>query len=251
MPISVTEQYLNLYGKDELHFEHTYKHLFEKALHQANYKAIWPVSKGSEVIHSDIIKNLENADLVLCDISTLNPNVFFELGIRTALNKPVCLVKDTFTSKIPFDTHLINCHTYNASLDIWDLEEEIKKLVEHVNATPVGKNALWDIFGFTNTGGMKQLDSVNDQLKYKDLLIEKLKLQIQSMEISKTEVSIKNYMTHKCSNCGFRMEVPGGVLPSYISSAIRPNYVSMFNTSAEQTRGLKCPKCGHIDEVNI
>jgi len=45
------------------------------------------------LIHAEIIRNIENADLVLCDMSCLNPNVFFEFGIRTSLNKPVSVVK--------------------------------------------------------------------------------------------------------------------------------------------------------------
>ena len=47
-----------------------------------------PTASGSDLIHAKIIKNLETADLVLCDMSALNPNVFFEFGMRTALNKP-------------------------------------------------------------------------------------------------------------------------------------------------------------------
>jgi hypothetical protein len=38
------------------------------------------MSKGSEIIQADIIRNLHAADLVLCDLSTLNANVFFEFG---------------------------------------------------------------------------------------------------------------------------------------------------------------------------
>ena len=42
---------------------------------------------GADLIHAQIVKNLQFADVVLCDVSTHNPNVFFELGIRTALNR--------------------------------------------------------------------------------------------------------------------------------------------------------------------
>lgn len=57
-------------------------------------------------------------------MSLLNPNVFFELGIRTALNKPVCMVTDERTKKIPFDTNIISYHTYNSKLEPWNLENE-------------------------------------------------------------------------------------------------------------------------------
>lgn len=41
---------------------------------------------------------VEEADMVLCDMSRLNANVFFELGIRTALDRPAALVKDDQTT---------------------------------------------------------------------------------------------------------------------------------------------------------
>jgi hypothetical protein len=50
--------------------------------------------KGTDVIHAQIIRNLEEMPHVVCDISSLNPNVMLELGIRTALNKPVIIVRD-------------------------------------------------------------------------------------------------------------------------------------------------------------
>ena len=63
--------------------------------------------------------------MVLCDISSLTANVFFELGIRTALNKPVCVVKDELTTRIPFDTGIINHHTYSSSLSAWTLDKDM------------------------------------------------------------------------------------------------------------------------------
>ncbi len=110
MPITTPELFVPLYSGDKLHFHHVLEHLFIPALEKNKFNPIRPIAEGSDVIHAEIIKNLEKADLVLCDASCLNPNVFYELGIRTALDKPVCIVKDEITQKIPFDipTELID-----------------------------------------------------------------------------------------------------------------------------------------------
>lgn len=51
--------------------------------------------------------------MVLCDMSQNNPNVFFELGVRTSVNKPVALVRCDEDSPIPFDVSGVNTHTYD------------------------------------------------------------------------------------------------------------------------------------------
>ena len=105
-----------LYSNDADHFRHVLDHLFIPALEKIKMNPIRPIAEGSDLIHAEIIKNLEKADLVLCDASCLNPNVFYELGIRTALDKPVAIVRDDMTPKIPFDTTIINHHTYESAL---------------------------------------------------------------------------------------------------------------------------------------
>ena len=152
MPISTPELWLPEYSGDLEHFEHVLDHLFIPSLKQAGYNPISPVVKGAEVIHASIIKNIEKADLVLCDMSTLNPNVFFEFGIRTAVNKPVCIVKDEKTDRVPFDTGILHYHDYFSELRPWNQGDQIEKLVAHIKESSKGsegRNPLWKQFGFS------------------------------------------------------------------------------------------------------
>lgn len=152
MPITTAEQMIGQYGNDKQHFIHVLEHLFVPAIEKATFSAILPIASGADLIHAEIIRNLESSDLVLCDMSSLNANVFFELGIRTAVDRPVCLVTDTCTSKIPFDTGLLNYHTYDATLAPWTLFNEITALVEHITKSvnsSKGRNTLWRHFGLT------------------------------------------------------------------------------------------------------
>lgn len=68
--------------RDADHFGHVLKHLFTPALEQAGYTVIPPKMLGAALIHAEIIRQLEQADLVLADLSHHNPNVFlnWELG---------------------------------------------------------------------------------------------------------------------------------------------------------------------------
>jgi len=117
---------------DEDHFYHVLDYLLIPSIKKAGFEPILPKTKGSEIIHGEIIRNIELADFVLCDISVLNPNVFFELGIRTSLNKPVCIIKDDLTEKVPFDTSIINNHTYLSALNPWTLDDQIDDLANHI-----------------------------------------------------------------------------------------------------------------------
>ena len=71
-----------------------------------------PKRGASENIQAGIINDLSSADLVVADLSVLNPNVFLELGIRSALDLPVSLVWDGH-DKLPFDAGTIHTHEYD------------------------------------------------------------------------------------------------------------------------------------------
>lgn len=152
MPLTTAAEWLPLYGGDESHFLHVLDHLFAPAVEAAGYDLLRPVMTGADLIHAEIIRRLETADLVLCDVSRHNPNVFFELGIRTALDRPVAIVRDSTTDKLPFDTGIINTHTYDASLAPWLLPDEIGTLASHLHASAEragGTNPMWKYFGLT------------------------------------------------------------------------------------------------------
>jgi hypothetical protein len=151
MPISTPDVWVSKYA-DQDHFKHVLNHLFIPALKEAGFTPIPPIAKGAELIQAGIIKNIEKADLVLCDMSTLNPNVFFEFGIRTAVNKPVCIVKDEKTEKVPFDTTILNYHDYSSELRPWNQKEQVERLVLHIQESmngSDGQNALWKYFGLS------------------------------------------------------------------------------------------------------
>jgi hypothetical protein len=174
MPISMPDIYADRYNDPE-HFKHVLDYLFTPALGAAGYETVPPTAAGSDLIHAEIISNLETCDLVLCDISTMNPNVFFELGIRTSLDRPAALIRDHLTVQIPFDTGSINTHTYDASLQPWTLPSEVEALTLHIQqvaAKSDNRNALWRYFGLTQRASPAEISNpVEAKL---DLLIDEV-----------------------------------------------------------------------------
>jgi hypothetical protein len=151
MPITTRPEDADRYDGDTDHWAHVMQSLFEKAAERAGMQPIRPVAQGSHLIHGLIIRHLSTADLVLVDLSAHNPNVFFELGVRTSLNLPIALVRDEHTS-IPFDTSGINTYTYDSKLRGWEIEEQQRLLAEHIRdsaSSCAGENPLWRQFGLT------------------------------------------------------------------------------------------------------
>lgn len=156
MPISVPEHCLPLYehsgGRD--HFRRVLDALLVPAVKAIGYQPIPPSFKGTVHIQAEIVQALSSADIVLCDMSALNPNVFYELGARSALNLPAALVVDEHhKSEVPFDLRPIGYCQYESTLHAWEKEEQVKAIAEHMQET-IAKgqhNALWRYFGVIAT----------------------------------------------------------------------------------------------------
>lgn len=167
MPITTHPHEVERYGGDDAHWEHVMHTIFAPAVSAAGFTPILPVASGSHMIHGQIIKHLSTADIVLCDLSGHNPNVFFELGVRTSLNLPIALVRDEHTS-IPFDTSGLNTHQYAATLQAWDTAAEVTRLADHLKASAAscaGSNPMWRHFGLTISAERPATDASSTEAK--------------------------------------------------------------------------------------
>jgi len=64
-------------------------------------------------IHSKMFKHIFEADVAVVDITALNPNVFYELGIRHALNKHVTVLIRKAGTPTPFNIQGFQMLEYN------------------------------------------------------------------------------------------------------------------------------------------
>ncbi|MFW5501229.1 MULTISPECIES: hypothetical protein [unclassified Maridesulfovibrio] len=109
--------------------------ILESAIKNAGFESRM-VSDADEVgiIHQRIVTNLYNDPIIVCDVSSKNPNVMFELGMRLAFDKPVVIVKDDQT-EYSFDTGIIEHIQYPRDLRHGKIEEFKSKLARAITKT--------------------------------------------------------------------------------------------------------------------
>jgi hypothetical protein len=117
------------------YFDEVLKHLITPAAVKANFNARTANKAGSEVIQSTIVNDLDSADLVIVDLTEHNPNVLFELGMRIAFDKPVCLIRAKGTAPIFDIDHMLRVYDYNPSMWPSTLEIDIPALTTHIAET--------------------------------------------------------------------------------------------------------------------
>ncbi|MCX3308016.1 hypothetical protein ORN12_03190 [Pantoea vagans] len=120
---------------DTGHFTRVYDHLIKPACIAAGYQPIRADdSKASHMIMFDILKKIMDCDMAICDLSSKNANVFYELGLRQAFNKKTILITDG-RDKPPFDLAGFRYVPYSQSLRVDTVNIEIKLIQEMLTET--------------------------------------------------------------------------------------------------------------------
>ena len=108
-------------------FNAIYKSLVTPALTDAGYQ----VRRADSVVDQqnvlrDIVTGIDAADLVVADLTELNPNVFYELGIAHGLGIPTVLLTQSIDD-VPFDLRGYRVKEYS---DRFDKATELKDFLE-------------------------------------------------------------------------------------------------------------------------
>jgi tetratricopeptide (TPR) repeat protein len=123
-------------------FDAVYEHLLKPALKLAGCEAFrgdYESSAGD--IRTDMFFELVTADVVIADVSSLNANVFYELGVRDGVcPRGVFLVRGNWTGAQPFDIAPDRAITYDGrfyetgQLKVPPPPEEVEKLAHRLKA---------------------------------------------------------------------------------------------------------------------
>jgi O-acetyl-ADP-ribose deacetylase (regulator of RNase III) len=108
----------------EIDFDYVYHELIEKAVNELGVDCErCDEILGTGSIHKKMFRGIFDADVSVVDITSQNPNVFYELGVRHALHKCVTLVigKSDTLQKIPFNINGISIFGYDM-----DSEEKLE-----------------------------------------------------------------------------------------------------------------------------
>jgi hypothetical protein len=109
-----------------------YSLIFEPAIRKAGLK---PVRADNEIfgtgkIMEQIWTGINSAIVLAAELTTKNPNVFYELGLAHALKKPVVLVSSN-ENDVPFDLKHIRVIYYDLSDPFWG-SKLIDKIAENI-----------------------------------------------------------------------------------------------------------------------
>ncbi|NRB17796.1 MAG: hypothetical protein HRU33_09585 [Rhodobacteraceae bacterium] len=121
-------------------------------------------------ITTEIVQHLIKADMVITDLSGSNPNVFYELGIRHAVQKP-CIMLSDWDKKPPFDISGINIiqYVHDDPTSHKEAAKRIKGQIVKLDGGVAVSNPVTVANGFT------KLETSGDD---KDLLIARLSLKL-------------------------------------------------------------------------
>lgn len=92
----------------------------------------------SEIIDESMYRLLLCADLVIADITTLNPNALYELGVRYALKPYATVLIGDKNTKFPFDISHLRIFTYAhsgkaiASSECARMKETLRSVIENI-----------------------------------------------------------------------------------------------------------------------
>lgn len=163
-------------GYEKGHFAHVYDDIIKPAIDKTEFTAIRADEvKETNFIHLDILKKLIDAPIAVCDLSTRNPNVLFELGIRQAFDKPVVLIQEKGTPKI-FDIAPLRYLEYSKEMKYHEVLESQKSLQEAIEATKAAEgdsgniNSIVKLMALSSPAIIPNLDSSNKEVLALDVM---------------------------------------------------------------------------------
>jgi O-acetyl-ADP-ribose deacetylase (regulator of RNase III) len=82
-------------------------------------------------IHKKMFEHIYDADVAIVDITSLNPNVFYELGVRHTLAKSITILLRSKGTNIPFNVRDFKFIEYDFE-DVASVEETREKIVDFI-----------------------------------------------------------------------------------------------------------------------
>jgi hypothetical protein len=111
-----------------------YESIFKPAIEQAGLVAVRADAEifGTGKIMDQIWRGIKAASVLVAELTSKNPNVFYELGLAHALEKPVVLVSSN-QEDVPFDLRHIRVILYDQADPFWG-QKLIDKIADNVKS---------------------------------------------------------------------------------------------------------------------
>ena len=122
-----------------------YEKIYKAAIEKAGLKPVRADDElfGTGKIIDQIWTGINSAKILIAELTTRNPNVYYELGLAHALKKPVVLVSSN-EEDVPFDLNHIRVIYYDVNDPFWG-QKLIDKVAENIlSAIKNPEEAIFD-----------------------------------------------------------------------------------------------------------
>lgn len=112
-------------------FDMIFNELVKPALEEVGYdvKRADSIANQQNIL-KDVVRGIAEADLVVADLTSVNPNVFYELGISHAMQKDTVLLTQSIED-VPFDLKSYRVIKYSVHFhEALKLPQELKEIAE-------------------------------------------------------------------------------------------------------------------------
>ena len=189
MPISDCD------GYSKGHFQHVFEDIIAPACDQAGFKGFRADQvKQSNLIHLEILQSLLEAPMAVCDLSSRNPNVLFELALRQAFDKPVCLIQEVGTPPI-FDISPFRYIEYRRERIYHEVLEDQGKISESIKATYTehisgkGINSIIKLLALSKPAALPEFSAPDASSEIQHLILSELSQLREEVRITRRESS--------------------------------------------------------------
>jgi len=114
-------------GYAQGHFDRVYQYLIAPACKSAGFTPVKADDPSTYYSPLDIVKNLVESDMVICDLSSKTAHALYGLAIRQGVNVPVVVIKDLKTA-VTFNLREFDAVEYDESLRIDTVQQETESL---------------------------------------------------------------------------------------------------------------------------
>ena len=114
-------------------FDGVYRGIIVPAVREAGYEPVREdISATPGSIPKSIVTKLAEAEMVVADLTSINPNVFYELGIRHVFSKTGTVLIMNKGESIPFDNASYRVIQYTNELaDLDDIHQQIVAAIKN------------------------------------------------------------------------------------------------------------------------
>lgn len=173
-----------------------------------------------------IIDYLKTSDLVIADLTDHNPNAFYEIGYRSALNKPIIHLKD-ISFNIPFDVSTIRTFDYDLTdLDLVDsVKDRLIKTIKSIEFKSDSNDEIKQKGENFNSQILEELFKIQDN-------ILKLDKKISLQQSDSTSISV---LADKLVDTSMKAKTPESIMTEFLANALTDptqleNLINLSNT---------------------